>query len=259
MSADLLPSEVADGVLTVTIDRPDKRNALSQDMLASLAALFADHAADEALCLAVLRGSGDKNFAAGGDLVELADVRTPADAKAMAVHSKSALDAIRNFPVPVIAALNGDALGGGSAVAVSCDFRVAAAHARLGFVQGRLNVTSAWGGGIDLMTIVGPTRGLELLAQGRMVGGAEALALGLIDAVADDGEGLDQALARFAEPLKRQKPQVMRAFKALAKGVRAGLPRHQLETLETEMFVDAWVHEDHWAAVNKLLSGWRDK
>ena len=128
--------------------------------------------------------------------------RTAADAKAMAMHSKGALDSIRNFPVPVVAALNGDALGGGSEVAVACDFRVAAAHARLGFVQGRLNVTSAWGGGIDLMNIVGPTRGLELLAQGRMVGGGEALGLGLIDAVADDGESLDDALDRFLDPLE---------------------------------------------------------
>ena len=117
----------------------------------------------------------------------------------------------------------------------------------------------AWGGGIDLMNIVGPTRGLELLAQGRMVGGGEALGLGLIDAVADDGESLDDALDRFLDPLRRQKAQVMRAFKALAKGVRAGLPRHQLETLETDMFVDAWMHEDHWTAVDELLSGWRDK
>lgn len=259
MGADLLRSAVTDGVLSVTIDRPEKRNALSQDMLGRLGRIFVDHAADESLGVAILRGTGDKNFAAGGDLVELADVRTAADAKAMAMHSKGALDSIRNFPVPVVAALNGDALGGGSEVAVACDFRVAAAHARLGFVQGRLNVTSAWGGGIDLMNIVGPTRGLELLAQGRMVGGGEALGLGLIDAVADDGESLDDALDRFLDPLRRQKPQVMRAFKALAKGVRAGLPRHQLETLETDMFVDAWMHEDHWTAVDELLSGWRDK
>ena len=257
MESDQLRIENDGTVLRVTINRPEKRNALSQDLLAGLGEAFAAHAADEGLRAAVLRGAGDKNFAAGGDLRELDHVRGRDAAAEMATRSKAALSAVRNFPVPVVAALNGDALGGASELAVACDFRVAAAHARMGFVQGRLKVTTAWGGGIDLMHLVGPARALELLSHGRMVGGAQALSLGLFNAVAGEGQSLDEAVDGFLAPILEQAPQVMRAFKALSLAVRRGLPRHELEALETRMFTDAWVHDDHWAAAEKLMSGWR--
>ena len=84
------------------------------------------------------------------------------------------LDSIRRFPVPVVAALNGDALGGGAELAVACDMRVAATHARIGFVQGRLAITTGWGGGIDLAAIVGPSRALALLCRSDLLTSAEA-------------------------------------------------------------------------------------
>ena len=112
-----------DGVLHVCINRPEKRNALSMATLDAIAAAF-DDAADEAdLRLAVLTGAGHKSFAAGGDLTELASVRGEQAAVAMATHAKGALSAVRNFPLPVVAALNGDALGGGAELAMACASR----------------------------------------------------------------------------------------------------------------------------------------
>ena len=105
--------EVDESILRVTIDRPEKRNALSRAVLAELGETFRAAAADQSLIAAVLQGAGDKSFAAGGDLKDLDSVRNRAQATEMADDAKRALDAVRRFPVPVVAAVNGDALGGG--------------------------------------------------------------------------------------------------------------------------------------------------
>ena len=249
--------ESSDGVLRVTINRPDKRNALSADVLNSLAQAFASNSEDTGLRVAILRGTGEQCFAAGGDLRELASITTLEGAAAMARDAKASLEAIRQFPLPVVAALNGDAMGGGAELAVACDFRIAAPHARIGFVQGRLNISTAWGGGIDLMRLVGPSRALGLMCRGDMLSGAEASSLGLVDAVAREGQPLDELIAEFIALLLQQAPQVLRAFKAVAKGVRAGLSREQLNELETRMFAQTWVHEAHWAAAQKITSKWK--
>ena len=238
--------ERSGAVLRVTVDRPEVRNALSRAALAALGRAFRDHAEDPELRLCILSGAGDKSFAAGGDLKELADARTVEDGRQMAETGRAALDAVRRMPVPVIAALNGDALGGGAELALACDFRVAAAQARIGFIQGRLNISTGWGGGIDLVRRVGPGVALRLMARAELLSAAEALRAGLVDEVAGDGESLNEAVQRFAAPILAQSPQVLRAFKAV---VRTGSPE-----VETRLFAETWVHEDHWAAVAKLAS-----
>lgn len=253
MSDSQIVTASVDGVLRITINRPAKRNALSRAVLSELGETFEAHAADERLLIAVLRGAGDKSFAAGGDLRDLSRVRTFDEAVDMAEQAKAALHAIRRFPVPVIAALNGDAMGGGAELAVACDFRVAAAHARIGFVQGRLNISTAWGGGVDLMRLVGPTKALALLCRSDMLRGPDALALGLIDAVADEGQEFEAFVADYLAPFLRQAPQVLRAFKTLAHSARAGLSRVELDALETRLFAANWIHDDHWLAAEKIL------
>jgi enoyl-CoA hydratase len=247
-------SEVRDTVLWVTVNRPDKRNALSRAVLNEIRQVFGAGAGNGALRAAVLTGAGDKSFAAGGDLNDLAAIRTADGAVTMAEEAKATLDAIRAFPVPVVAALNGDAMGGGAELAVACDFRVAARHARIGFVQGRLNISTAWGGGIDLMRLLGTSRGLAVLGRCQMHPADEALAMGLVDAVAGENETLTTAVAAFLDPFLRQAPQVLRAFKGIAAGVRRGLSRGDLDALETRLFAATWVHDDHWAAADKVLA-----
>lgn len=252
-STGLLVVESKNGILRVTINRPEKRNALSRAVLSELHQTFSANAGDNSLRVAVLRGAGDKNFAAGGDLRDLAAVRAPEQATQMSERAKAALDAIRGFPVPVVAALNGDALGGGAELAVACDFRVAASHAKIGFIHGRLNISTAWGGGLDLMNLVGPARALRLLSTSEMLDGTRALAIGLIDAAAEPQQELDSAVAEFIAPLLKQAPQVLRAFKALAIGVRRRLPYEELAALETRRLSETWAHEDHWAVADKVL------
>ncbi|MDQ4060883.1 MAG: enoyl-CoA hydratase/isomerase family protein [Pseudomonadota bacterium] len=243
-----------DGVLRVTINRPQKRNALSRSVLQALREAFDRHAEDDTLRLAVLTSAGEKSFAAGGDLREVASIRTIEGAARFAEESCAALDSIRRFPLPVVAAVNGDALGGGSELAVACDMRILAAHARIGFIQGRLNVSTAWGGGPDLMRLVGYGRALSLLTRSAMVGGDEALALGVADAVAPAGEPFAAFVDRFIEPMRQQSPMVMRGFKAQALLERLGAPLEERRRSERHFFSRSWVHDDHWAVADKLLA-----
>ena len=163
-SADIVATRKS-SVLWVTLNRVQVRNALSLGVLEKLREIFGDSAGDKELRLAVVTGAGNKAFASGGDLVELAAMRSTADAEAFSKHGRHALDSIRTFPVPVVAALNGLALGGGAELAVACDLRFAAAHATIGFIHSRLNICPAWGGGHDLMRLTTYARGLRLLTS----------------------------------------------------------------------------------------------
>jgi enoyl-CoA hydratase len=240
-------------VARVTLNRPGKRNALSRGLLAEIGRAFAELGDDDGIGLVVLRGAGEQSFAAGGDLVELEAVRTLDETREFATQAKAALDAIRRFPAPVVAGLNGDALGGGAELAMACDFRVAAAHARIGFLQGRLNITTAWGGGIDLIRTVGRGRALELLCSTRLLTGAEAIDLGLFDHVAGDEATFDEALDEFIAPLLARTPRVLRSFKQLTSAVAMGDGREALDRLETELFAQNWVQPDHWSAAKRAL------
>lgn len=253
----LVAAERRGAVLHVTVNRPDKRNALSRDTLAALRGTFEAHAGDEGLVAAVLTGRGDRAFAAGGDLHELQALTTADAIEAFTRYAREALDSVRRFPVPVIGALNGDALGGGAELALACDLRLAAPHVRIAFLQGKLAIPTAWGGGIDLMRLLGPARALELLATSRMVPAAEALGLGLVNAVAPEGTPLDAFVEDWLAAWRHQRPQVMRAFKAQVLAERLGVARPEREAAELSGFVEAWLHDDHWKAAERAIAGMR--
>lgn len=246
--------ERRDSILRVTIDRPAQRNPLSTEVLGELRDAFTTAADDTTLRAAVLTGAGEKSFAAGGDLKEFDRLRSTADAERLWTHANEALRAVREFPLPVIAALNGVALGGGAELAVACDFRVSAPHASIGFVQGRLNICTGFGGGADLVALLGARQALSLLIGAETLPAERAREMGLVDEIAAEGESLEQCVERFLEPMCKQAPQVLRAFKAIALGEHMALPRAQREQREREVFVATWVHPDHWQASDRFLS-----
>jgi len=236
-------------VLHVTIAREARHNALSRATIAEIDETFAHHARDADLRAAVLSGAGVRSFAAGGDIRDLEAVRTEAEAAAMSRETRAAFDRIRDFPVPVVAVLNGTALGGGAELAAACDFRVAAAHARIGFIQGRMGLITAWGGGIDLCAIVGYQTALRITLSAQILGAEEARAIGLVDAVAAEDEPLDMAVARLLEPIIAQPRPVLAGFKELNRAARRVAGRAGLEQLETALFARTWVDDAHWDAV----------
>lgn len=235
-------------MLEVLIDRADKRNACSQAVLRELGACFRAHAGDDTLLLAVLRGAGERCFAAGGDLHEFETLREPAAVREMNRASTADLDAIRDFPVPVVAALNGDAIGGGAELAMACDLRVFARHARIGFVQGQMCISTAWGGGADLMRVAGPATALRMLTRAEFIAAAEARRLGLADAVQGEDEAFEATVSAFVGAMRERKPQIMRACKSLARAARQDDAWRAVRAAEPALLEATWLHEDHWAA-----------
>ena len=242
------------GVLSVTIDRAEKRNALSLDVLGEIRAVFRSHSGERGIKAATVTGAGNRSFAAGGDLKELDAVRTVADTRKMSESARTALDAIRNFPVPVIAILNGTALGGGAELAMACDFRLATRDSSIGFLQGTLNITTAWGGGPDLIERIGSAPALKLIATAKVLKAPEALELGIVDALTDDSEPLGASVDDFMKPILAREAHVLRAMKALRLAAKKRIT-DGLAELETSCFVDCWTHDAHWQAADAVLGG----
>jgi enoyl-CoA hydratase len=253
-SSSFVLAEKRDFVLYVTINRPEKRNALSREVLLKLKEIFTSFRDDQTLTLAVLTGAEDKSFAAGGDINELCDVRTPEQARSMSEEGCSCLNSVRQFPLPVIAALNGDALGGGCELAVACDIRLAAGHARLGFLQGKLNITTAWGGGLDLIELLGSSSALRLLATSVLLTADQAKQEGLVDQVVSPGQKLETLIEDFIAPIREKTPTVLRGFKALTRTAKAGMDKGPLREIEAECLVRSWTDEAHWQAVDRYLN-----
>lgn len=239
-------------VLRIRIDRPAKHNALSRSVLARLRAAFEEHRGDDSLACAVITGSGERYFAAGGDLRDLSGVREAGDARRMAEEARAALDAVRTFPVPVVAIINGDAIGGGAELALACDLRVMREGARIGYVQGRLGITSGWGGGPDLCAVVGPARALRMMARAEMVPAETALAWGLADAVFAK-DALEDGLRQFFAPLLEQTRATLCGFKAQALAARRGESYEARRAAEHDWFVSTWISPEHWAASDRIL------
>lgn len=244
---------LGDGAVRLTLNRPEKHNALSLPTLDALREAVVQAGEDASTRYVVVTGAGRRSFAAGGDLKELAGVRDEAAVQAMLDRARTALDAIRQCPVPVVALLNGDALGGGAELAVACDLRIFTAHARIGFIQARLAITPAWGGGVDLCQLVGGSRALRMLARAELVGADEALACGLADAVLR-AEHEQEDLAAFLKPLGERPPQVARGIKAATAAWRRGAGHDERRRIEARHLMDTWLHDDHWRAAEQALA-----
>ena len=247
-SAKLVVDVRPAGEVWLTIERAEKHNALARATLAALAEAVARHAADAQTRFIVVRGAGDRYFAAGGDIVDLADVRTREQTEKMTDEATAALDAIRLCEVPVIAFVNGDALGGGAELAVACDMRVVAAHARIGFIHATLAITPAWGGATDLCRLVGPARAMRMMARCELLDADTAIAIGLADAIAENSADV----SAFVQPLRERSSAMLRAIKSQVKADRVSSTA--LRDIERRNLVATWTHADHWRAVERFLA-----
>lgn len=232
-------------VLRVTINRPNKQNPLSRAVLEQLHHSFEDAARDQDLSVVVLRGAGERYFSSGADLRELGKVRGAREIQAFAQEARAALDSIRRCPVPVVAAINGDALGAGAELAVAADFRVMREGAHIGYIHGELQINSAWGGGPDLVDLVGAPRALRMMTRCERVPAALALTWGLADEIAESG-ALDAAVAAFVEPMLRLTPAALRACKEQTVAKRRGAGPDERRAIEHRNFVASWVSDAHW-------------
>lgn len=251
-NTDICIQDPGNGQVWLTINRATKHNALSRAVLAELAATVIHYGNHPTTRFIIIQGAGDRYFAAGGDLVDLSTVRTPDATEEMSKAGRDALDALRNCPVPVVAYLTGDAIGGGAELALACDMRMIAASARIGFIQAKLSITPAWGGATDLCALVGPSRALRMMSRCEMISAETALDWGLADAIINDGPA-GHDVANFLEPLLRRSTLIMRALKAQTRAWRTGHTYVQQRELELQSLITSWTHEDHWAAADHIL------
>jgi enoyl-CoA hydratase/carnithine racemase len=248
--------EVVGGVATLSIDRPHARNALAVQTMAELDQALDSVRRDRARVL-VIRGAGDQAFCAGGDIKELDEMRSEADAAAMAHRMRATLDRIPQLAIPVIAGLNGDALGGGAELALACDFRIAAAHAHIGFVQISLGLMPAWGACERLASLVGRGRALSILLGGQPMAAAEAHQLGLVELVVPS-EMFDQRVREVARGIAAAPPAAVAGIKS---SVNAARPHRNPELADAtvEAFARTWADPAHWKAVEKMEKRRRDR
>jgi len=177
-----LTIEISDTVATVTINRPEVLNALNADTIASLRQCFHDLSKDDSVRAIILTGSGDKSFVAGADIKELAE-QTPIGGADFSHHGQAVFNYIENLRKPVVAAVNGFALGGGCELAMACHLRYAHEGARFGQPEVNLGIIPGYGGTQRLPRLVGKGRALELIMSGELITAPRAYEIGLVNDV----------------------------------------------------------------------------
>lgn len=210
--------ELHDGVAIVTLNRPDKLNALNRTVLAELADVVSRLESDDSIRGAIITGAGPKAFVAGADISELSS-QGPVDGKARAQTGQLIFRRLERCGKPVIAAVNGFALGGGCELAMACHLRVASEAARFGQPEVKLGIGPGYGGTVRLPRLVGKGRALELLLTGDMIDATEAFRIGLANRVVP----ADRLMAESEALLRKILENGPLALASVLEGVDTGL------------------------------------
>lgn len=210
-------------VATITLNRPDRMNAVDRATLKALRAIVEELWDDASIRAVILTGAGEKSFCAGADLKERAGM-TPGEVRRFLKDIREVTSQLENLPKPVIAAVNGLALGGGTELALSCDIRLAAEGALMGLTETTLAIIPGAGGTQRLPRLVGKGRAKELIFTGRRVEAAEALAIGLVEFIVPPEQLLEEARALATRIVENTGPvAVTQAKFAINRGLEVDL------------------------------------
>ena len=224
MSFTNLLIDITSGVAQITINRPAALNALNVDVLQELTAAFAKLQEDDSVACVILTGSGTKAFVAGADIAAMQPLNA-LQAAHFAKLGHDVLNRIEKFPKPVIAAVNGFALGGGCELAMACDIRIASENARFGQPEVNLGVIPGFGGTLRLARLVGKGRAKELIFTGDMINAEEAYRIGLANKVVALEELLAEAHSMAAKIASKGPVAVRFAKEAVDNGLEMDLDR----------------------------------
>jgi len=222
MSYQNLLVETDDGTCTVRVNRPDKLNALNHQTMEELEDAFGALGSDPQVKGVIVTGAGEKAFVAGADIAELASL-SALDARALARYGQRVLDRIEGLGKPVVAAINGFALGGGCELALACHLRVAAENARLGTPEVKLGLMCGYGGTQRLTRLVGRGRALELLLTGEMIDAQEAYRIGLVNHVVPKERLAEEARGLLLKMLANGPLALRHTLQAVGAGSSMGL------------------------------------
>jgi len=235
------------GIALVTLDRPERMNALSRALVARLGELGREIAGQADVRLVIITGAGDKAFCAGADLKERAGM-TEDEVRALLLAYESELGWLETIAVPTIAAINGAALGGGLELALLCDLRVAAPHAVLGLPETSLGVIPGAGGTQRLPRLLGEARAKELILRALRLSASEALILGLVNQVMPKSDDFLLEVINWAEPILSSAPVAIRAALQAMRGAATRDLREGL-TLERAAYEQCLKSEDRLGAL----------
>jgi enoyl-CoA hydratase len=200
MAYENILREDKDGIATVTVNRPDKLNALNNATIGELQHCFEALGEDDSVAGVILTGAGDKAFVAGADISELA-TQTPLQARPLAMRGQKLMNTVEGLTKPVVAAVNGYAFGGGCELALACHMRFASENAVMGLPEVTLGIIPGYGGTQRLPRIIGRGRAMEMILTAARVDAAEAHRIGLVNKVYPQAELMEQTRKTLAKTL----------------------------------------------------------
>jgi enoyl-CoA hydratase len=242
MESTFVKTERRESVAIIKMNRPEKLNALSREMIVTLTDIFKRIGRDSDLRAVILTGAGDKAFCAGTDIEELATATDHAHALDISERGQALCNQIENCGLPVIAAVNGIAAGGGCELALACHIRVASTNAQFSLPETRLGIMPAYGGTQRLAREIGDGRALEMMLTGRSLAAEEALRFGLINHLTTPADLQSEAETLAAEIAKLAPLAIRACLQAVIKGEE--LPLSEGLRLEAELFASLFTTED---------------
>ncbi|WP_026754436.1 enoyl-CoA hydratase/isomerase family protein [Sediminibacter sp. Hel_I_10] len=229
MSYTNILSTTNNGITTITINRPNKLNALNKETIKELHGAFDAADIDKDVKVIIITGSGKKAFVAGADISEFADFDEKNGGKLAAKGQELLFDFVENLSTPVIAAINGFALGGGLELAMACHFRLASLNAKMGLPEVSLGVIPGYGGTQRLPQLVGKGRAMEMVMTAGMIDANQALEYGLVNHVTDE-EGLMPLAEKIASKIMRNSSVAIKgAIKAINANYQDGVDGYKTE------------------------------
>jgi len=250
---DPIVFEIMDnGIAILRVNRPQSRNALNWSAQEAFATAVTQTAQNKAIRVLIITGTGDKAFVAGGDLKELANHPETAAGERLNRTMSRALEELTELSIPVIAAVNGDAFGGGCEILTACDLRICGAHSRFSFAQVKNALTTGWGGTGRLVQLIGQSQAIELLLTSRVFDAEEAYRLSLIHRIVPLNKDVLAAALSWAEELIPLPKRALASTKTLAHAA-IHMPLPETYAAETDLFVKLWSHPDHVEALNAFV------
>ncbi len=236
-----LKTENRDGILFVTIDRPKVLNALNAQTVGEIEDVFESARDDDSVRVVIVTGGGEKAFVAGADINELAKMN-PITGKMTSERGQDVFTRIERFPKPVIAAINGFALGGGCELALACHIRIASEKAQIGLPEVSLGIIPGYGGTQRMARLLGKGKAFELVCSGERVNGAEAERIGLVNKVVPP----DQLMSTAEEMAKKIASRSPVAVRAAIEAINYGsdMPLEEGQLLEATLFGVLCASED---------------
>ncbi|MCL5022837.1 MAG: enoyl-CoA hydratase-related protein [Nitrospirae bacterium] len=246
MSTDEIRKELRDGLGIIILDRPGSFNVLSTKMLREIGEALSECEDDEAVRAVII--TGGKHFSAGADIREMKE-KDPEQAEDFSRLGQKVCDRIEDMPKPVIAAVNGYALGGGCEIVLACDIRIAGEHAKFGQPEINIGIIPGFGGTQRLSRLVGIGRAKEMILTGRSVDAEEALAKFIVGKVVKDDELMAKA-EETAKEIAQKSPFALKCAKSLVNETRG---REKALEFEVVSFSECFATEDHIEGMNAFL------